>query len=78
MNKTVNQLSTNEFETLVERVVDKRLEVWMTQLMDALTSIDEPASERRPEFADSLRKAIKQSQAGEGMDLKSFRDEIER
>ena len=76
MNKTINQLSTNEFETLVERVVDKRLEVWMTQLMDALTSIDEPASELRPEFADSLRKAIKQSQAGKGMDLKSFRDEI--
>ena len=77
MNKTINQLSTDEFETLVERVVDKRLEVWMTQLMDALTSIDEPASELRPEFADSLRKAIKQSQAGEGLDLKSFRDEIE-
>ncbi|MBI5825305.1 MAG: hypothetical protein HZB18_14850 [Chloroflexi bacterium] len=76
MNKTINQLSTNEFETLVERVVDKRLEVWMTQLMDALTSIDEPANELRPEFADSLRKAIKQSQAGEGLDLKSFRDEI--
>lgn len=77
MNKTVNQLSTNEFETLVERAVDKRLEVWMTQLMDALTSIDEPASDLRPEFAESLRKAIKQSQEGEGMDLKSFRDEIE-
>ncbi len=77
MNKTINQLSANEFETLVERVVDKRLEVWMTQLMDALTNIDEPASELRPEFADSLRKAIKQSQAGEGLDLKSFRDEIE-
>ncbi|MBI5838540.1 MAG: hypothetical protein HZB19_00425 [Chloroflexi bacterium] len=77
MNKTLSQLSTNEFETLVERAVDKRLEVWMTQLMDALTSIDEPAGELRPEFAKSLRKAIKQSQAGEGMDLKSFRDEIE-
>ncbi len=77
MNKTINQLSTNEFETLVERLVDKRLEVWMTQLMDALTSVDEPVSELRPEFADSLRKAIKQSQAGEGLDLKSFRDEIE-
>ena len=77
MNKTLSQLSTNEFETLVERAVDKRLEVWMTQLMDALTSIDEPAGELRPEFAESLRKAIKQSQTGEGMDLKSFRDEIE-
>ena len=77
MNKTLSQLSTNEFENLVERTVDKRLEVWMTQLMDALTSIDEPAGELRSEFAESLRKAIKQSQAGEGMDLKSFRDEME-
>jgi len=77
MNKTLVQLSTTDFEALVERAVDKRLEVWMTQLMDALTSIDEPASELRPEFAESLRKAIKQSQAGEGTDLKSFRDEIE-
>ncbi|MFZ5821602.1 MAG: hypothetical protein ACOYYJ_17025 [Chloroflexota bacterium] len=64
MNKTLNQLSTNEFETLVERAVDRRLEVWMTQLMDALTSIDEPAGEFRPEFAESLRKAIRQSRAG--------------
>lgn len=77
MNKTLNQISTNEFETLLERAVDRRLEVWMTQLIDALTSIDEPASELRPEFAESLRKAIQQSEAGEGMDLKSFRDEIE-
>jgi len=77
MNKTLVQLSTNEFEALVESAVDKRLEVWMTQLMDALTGIDEPAGELRPEFAESLRKAIRQSQAGEGTDLKSFRNEIE-
>ncbi len=77
MNKTLNQLSANELETLVERAVDKRLEVWMTQLMDALTSIDEPVSEFRADFAESLRKAIKQSKAGEGVDLKSFRDETQ-
>jgi len=77
MNKTINQLSANEFENLVERAVEKRLKVWMTQLMDALTSIDEPASQLRPEFAESLRKALKQSQAGEGMDLNSFRNEME-
>jgi hypothetical protein len=76
MNKTLSQLSTDEFETLVERAVDRRLEVWMTQLMDALTSIDEPASEFRPEFAKSLRESIKQYEAGEGTDLKSFRDKL--
>ena len=77
MNKTISQLSTDEFETLVERAVDRRLEVWMTQLMDALTSIDEPASEFLPEFTKSLRESIKQYEAGKGMDLKSFRDQIE-
>lgn len=77
MNKTLGQLTSNEFEPLVERVVDKRLEVWMTQLMDALASIEEPSSELRPEFAETLRKAIKQSQAGEGMDFESFRKEVE-
>jgi hypothetical protein len=74
MNKTLNQLSIDEFETLVERSVDRRLEVWMIQSMDALTSIDEPASEFRPEFVKSLRESIKQYEAGEGIDLKSFRD----
>lgn len=77
MNKTLGQLTSNEFESLVEHAVDKRLEVWMTQLMDALASIEEPSSELRPEFAESLRKAIKQSRAGEGMDLKSFRQQVE-
>ncbi len=77
MDKTLGQLSTNEFESLVEHVVDKRLEVWMTQLMDALASIEEPSSELRPEFAESLRKAIKQSETGEGLDLKSFRNQVE-
>ncbi len=77
MNKTLNQLSTDEFETLVERAVDRRLEVWMTQLMDALTSIDEPVSELRPEFAKSLRESIKQYEAGEGIDLKFFRSMVE-
>ena len=76
MNKTLSQLSTDEFETLVERAVDRRLEVWMTQLMDALTSIDEPVSEFRPEFTKSLRESIKQYEAGEGTDLKSFRDQL--
>ena len=77
MNKTVNQLSTSELEDLVERAVDRRLEAWMTQLMDALSGGDETSDELRPEFAQSLRKAIRQSQTGAGMDLQSFRDESE-
>ena len=59
MSKTLDQLSTNEFETLLERAVDRRLEVWMAQLMDALTSMDEPNLPRRSEKQSSNRKQAK-------------------
>ncbi len=36
MERALETLSTEEFEELVERTIDKRLEVWLTQLMDAL------------------------------------------
>jgi len=37
MERALEALSTEEFENLVERTIDKRLETWLTQLMDALT-----------------------------------------
>ena len=36
MEKALEALSAEEFEQLVERTIDRRLEVWLTQLMDAL------------------------------------------
>ena len=36
MERALETLSTEEFEELVERTIDKRFEVWFTQLMDAL------------------------------------------
>jgi hypothetical protein len=36
MERALEMLSTEEFEELVERTIDRRLEVWLTQLMDAL------------------------------------------
>ncbi|KAF0107784.1 MAG: hypothetical protein FD146_1415 [Anaerolineaceae bacterium] len=78
MNKTIAQLSTDEFEKVVERTVDRRLEVWMTQLMDALTGAEgEPAASLNPDFAKSLKRAMQQARAGEGIDLKSFRQQFE-
>ncbi|HJW82825.1 MAG TPA: hypothetical protein VJ754_00845 [Anaerolineae bacterium] len=77
MGKTMADLSTEEFEDIVERTIDRRLEVWLTQLMDALTSLpDEDSAELHPEFAASLRRAIAQARSGEGIDLKAFRDQI--
>ncbi len=37
MERALETLSTEEFEELVERTIDRRLEVWLTQLTDALT-----------------------------------------
>ncbi len=36
MDKTLAELSTGEFEALIERTIDRRLSVWLTQLLDAL------------------------------------------
>ena len=79
MEKTLAALSTKEFEELVERTIDRRLEVWLTQLMDAFIGLqDEEDAELQPEFAASLRRALEQACSGEGMDLKTFRDQIGR
>jgi hypothetical protein len=79
MGKALGALSAKEFEELVERTIDRRLEVWLTQLMDAFIGLqDEEDAELQPEFAASLRRALEQACSGEGMDLKTFRDQIGR
>lgn len=79
MEKTLVEMSAREFEELVERTIDRRINVWFTQLMDALTgSQEEEGAEFQHEFAASLRRALEQARSGEGIDLKTFRDQIGR
>jgi len=79
MERTLGALSAGEFEKLVERTIDRRLEVWLTQLMDALIGWQEEASvELQPEFAASLRHSLEQARSGESIDLKTFREQIGR
>ena len=79
MEKTLVEMSAREFEELVERTIDRRINVWFTQLMDALTgSQEEEGAELQNEFAASLRRALEQARSGEGIDLKTFRDQIGR
>lgn len=79
MERTLGALSAGEFESLVERTIDRRLEVWLTQLMDALIGWQEEASaELQPEFAASLRRSLEQARSGESIDLKTFREQIGR
>ena len=79
MEKTLVELSAKEFEALVERTIDRRLEIWLTQVMDALTgSQEEETAKLQPEFAASLRRSLEQARSGEGIDLQTFRDQIGR
>ena len=72
-------LSNIPLEQLIERAIDRRLQVWLEQVLDALTVPDnEDKAVLRPDFAESLQRAIAQARAGEGMDLKSFREQIGR
>jgi hypothetical protein len=76
VEKTFVELSAKEFEELVERTIDRRISVWFTQLMDALTgSQEEEGAELQNEFAASLRRALEQAGLGEGIALQTFRDQ---
>ena len=79
MEKTLAQLSTREFEELIERAVDRRLSVWLTQLLDALPGLpEEEDATLRPEFAESLRRSLDQARSGQAIDLKTFRTRLRR
>ena len=77
MTHSVADLSPEEFETLIERTIDRRMEVWLTQLLDALTSLeDDEDAEFRPDFVASLTRSLEQARAGQGIDLDSFRAQL--
>lgn len=79
MEKALAELSTKEFKDLVERTIDRRLDVWLTQLVDAWTELqDEENTELRAGFAASLRRALEQARSGEGVDLQTFRERLGR
>ncbi len=67
MAKTLAEISTTELEQLVERTIDKRLEVWLAQLADALTGVSEDEMPLRSDFAVSLRRSLEQARVGEGI-----------
>lgn len=79
MARSLSELTAEEFEELVERTIDKRFEVWLTQLMDAFEGVsDENGDELRPEFAASLRRSLEQARSGVGTPLNTFRRELGR
>jgi len=77
MEKTLGTLSVEEFTGLVEHTIDRRLQVWFIQLLDAVTGLqEEENAEFQPAFAASLRRSIEQARSGEGVDLKTFQKQL--
>jgi hypothetical protein len=71
-------LSKQELKELVEQTIDRRMEVWLVQLTDALVGTSEEGLPLNPEFAASLRRSLEQARSGEGVDLDSFREQLGR
>ena len=77
MTHSVADLSPEEFETLLERTIDRRMEVWLTQLLDALTGMeDDEDTEFQPDFATSLTHSLEHARAGQAVGLDSFRAQL--
>ncbi len=77
--RVLGTLSTREFEELVEHTIDKRLEVWLTQLTDAWMNFpDEENATLRPDFVAALKRSREQAQNGEGIDLETFRKQFKK
>ena len=77
MAKSLGELTAQEFEELVERTIDRRFDVWLSQLMDAFEGVsDENGDVLRPGFAASLRRSLEQAIAGEGTTLNACRREL--
>jgi hypothetical protein len=78
VHKTVGELPTEELQRLIEQTIDRRLAVWLTQILDALSALeDEEGAGLRPEFEESLRRALEHADAGDVVDLRTFRQQLE-
>ena len=71
-------LSKQELKELVEHTIDRRMEVWLVQLTDALIGTSEEELPLQPEFAASLRRSLEQARSGKGVSLDTFREQLGR
>ena len=74
MEKTISTMSPQEFEMMVEHAIDRRMQVWLTQLLDALGEFkEEDNAPLQPDFAAALERSVEQAAAGSVIDLNEFR-----
>ncbi|NKQ36432.1 MAG: hypothetical protein HF973_12545 [Chloroflexi bacterium] len=74
MEKTISTMSPQEFETMVEQAIDRRMQVWLTQLLDALGDFkEEDNAPLQLDFTAALENAIEQARTGNVTDPLAFR-----
>lgn len=77
MDTTIADLSPLELETLISNVIDQRMQVWLTQFLDAVGERqEEDDAEMQPEFEGGLRQALEQAHQGEFVSLKDLREQL--
>ena len=64
-----------EREQVAVREVERRLRVWLEQVLDALPDPDD-GKVLQPEFADGLRRSLQQARANETISLQAFRERL--
>lgn len=78
LDMTIADLSPLELESLITDVIDKRMNVWLTQLLDAIGERqEEDDAEMLPAFEASLRKAIQQADEGNVVSLDNFLEQLD-
>ena len=78
MDATIADLSPHELESLITDVIDRRMNVWLTQLLDAIGERqEEDDAEMLPAFEASLRKAIQQADEGDVVSLDEFLTQLD-
>lgn len=77
MDTTIAELSPQDLEELITNAIDRRMQVWLTQLLDAVGSYqEEEQAEMLPEFENSLQQAIDQANAPGLTSLSDFRRQL--
>jgi hypothetical protein len=77
LDTTIADLSPHDLEALISNVIDKRMQVWLTQFLDAVgEQQEEDDAEIDTEFEASLRRALQQAQSGQVVSLDEFRKQL--
>lgn len=77
MDNTISELSPQDLEELITNAIDRRMQVWLVQLLDAVGSHqEEEQAEFNYEFEASLQQAFQQAESDNLTSLKDFRRQL--